>query len=154
VNRSTNRIITSHAGSFHRPDDLRDIMAARRDGDPFDDALAKKVRDSIAWAVKQQAECGVDVVNDGEYTKRSWQTYSRGRLAGLEQRPLQRGEDPLYGSIVGREMSQFPEFFAEPRPSTGGTPANMPAAAAAPQGVFCVGPVKYIGQAEVQRDIE
>jgi len=154
VNRSTNRIITSHAGSFHRPDDLRDIMAARRDGDPFDDALAKKVRDSIAWALKQQAECGVDVVNDGEYTKRSWQTYSLGRLAGLEQRPLQRGEDPLYGSIVGREMSQFPEFFAEPRPSTGGTPANMPAAAAAPQGVFCVGPVKYIGQAEVQRDIE
>lgn len=158
MKRSTNRILTSHAGSLHRPDDLRDIMAARKDGDPFDDALAQQVKAAVAWVVKEQAANGVDVVNDGEYTKRSWQTYSRGRLAGLEQRPLQQGEDPLYGSIVGREMGLFPDFFAMPRGSFGGTPANanQPPApiGTQPGGVFCIGPVKYIGQEEVQRDID
>jgi len=156
MKRSTHRIITSHAGSLHRPDDLLDIMAARRDGDPFDEALAARVKDAIIWVVRQQADCGVDVVNDGEYTKRSWQTYARGRLAGLEQRALQPGEEPLYGSITGREVRLFPDFFAQPRPSTGGTPANVASASGGPSpaGVFCVGPVEYTGQDEVQRDID
>ena len=38
MKRSTDRILTSHAGSLHRPDDLREIMAKRQDGEPFDDA--------------------------------------------------------------------------------------------------------------------
>lgn len=155
MKRSTNRIITSHAGSLHRPDDLRDIMAARRDGDPFDDALAARVKEAIAWVVREQAANGVDVVNDGEYTKRSWQTYARGRLGGVEQRPLAPGENPQYGSIMNREARIFPEFFAQPRAGFGGTPSNVQSGGGfAQQGVFCIGPITYIGQGAVQRDIE
>ncbi len=40
MKRSTDRILTSHAGSLHRPEDLRQTMAARRDGEPFDEALS------------------------------------------------------------------------------------------------------------------
>src|SRR6266567_5700773 len=111
MKRSTDRILTSHAGSLHRPDDLRETMAARQDSDPFDAALERRVKDAVAEVVRLQAENGVDVVNDGEYSKRSWQTYSRGRLSGIEQRPLKPGEDPAYGSILARESKFFPDFF-------------------------------------------
>lgn len=151
MKRSTDRILTSHAGSLHRPDDLREIMAARRDGDPFDAVLEARVGDAVKEVVRLQAENGLDVVNDGEYTKRSWQTYSRGRLSGLEFRPLREGEDPSYGSITARESRYFPEFFAEGLAGFGRRPAA--AANARGQGVFCVGPLRYIGQQEYQRDI-
>src|SRR5262249_54011424 len=65
VKRSTSRILTSHAGSLHRPDDLRATMAARRDGAPFDAALEARVREAVQEVVRLQAENGVDVVNDG-----------------------------------------------------------------------------------------
>ncbi|HEX3245784.1 MAG TPA: cobalamin-independent methionine synthase II family protein [Chloroflexota bacterium] len=155
MKRSENRILLSHAGSLHRPDDLRDMMATRKDGEPFDDDLAARVKEAVAWVVREQANNGVDVVNDGEYTKRSWQTYARGRLGGVEQRPLVEGEDPMYGSIINRESRLFPEFFKTARQGFGGTPANVQSGGGfAQQGVFCVGPVTYVGRDEVQRDIE
>ena len=104
--------------------------------------------------MRLQVENGIDVVNDGEYTKPSWQTYSRGRLGGLEFRELRAGEDPNYGAITNRESKVFPEFF---EPGLGGfgqasRPANAPRPPA--QGVFCVGPLTYIGQEEYKRDIQ
>jgi methionine synthase II (cobalamin-independent) len=51
---------------------LRDQMAARKDGEPFDDELAARVKEAVAWVVKEQEKNGVDIVNDGEYTQRSW----------------------------------------------------------------------------------
>ena len=130
MKRSTDRILTSHAGTLHRPDDLRATMAARRDGEPFDAALSARIKDGVNEVVRLQAENGVDVVNDGEYTKRSWQTYARGRLEGLEFRPLGDDDDPAYGSITARESKVFPEFFA--RLGHGGPAA--PGGPASPRG--------------------
>src|ERR1700710_1314304 len=101
-------------------------MASRRDGDPFDAELVERVRTAVHEVVRLQAENGVDVVNDGEYTKRSWQTYSRGRLAGLEFRSLRDGDDPNYGSITARESRYFPEFFALGPPGFGGRTPSVP----------------------------
>jgi 5-methyltetrahydropteroyltriglutamate--homocysteine methyltransferase len=153
LKRSTDRILTSHAGSLHRPEDLRATMAARRDGDPFDAALEARVRDAVNEVVRLQAENGVDIVNDGEYTKRSWQSYSRGRLSGLELRPLRDGEDPAYGSITARESRYFPEFFAQGLAGFGRRQQPAAPLAATREGVFCVGPLQYIGQQEYMRDI-
>jgi 5-methyltetrahydropteroyltriglutamate--homocysteine methyltransferase len=153
MKRSTDRIITSHAGSLHRPEDLRQTMAARRDGEPFDQALSQRIRQAVKDVVRLQHENGVDVVNDGEYTKRSWQTYSRGRLAGLEFRALKEGEDPSYGAITKRESKFFPEFFAQGLAGFGRRQPSVPTPPV-PQGVFCTGPLTYIGQEEYKRDIE
>lgn len=129
-------------------------MAARRDGDPFDDELEARVADAVKEVVRLQADNGVDIVNDGEYTKRSWQTYSRGRLSGIEQRPLGERDDPNYGSITARESRYFPEFFAEGLAGFGRRrPQPAASLAATREGVFCVGPLKYIGQQEYTRDI-
>ena len=154
MKRSSDRILTSHAGSLHRPADLRETMAARRDTDPFDEALAQRVRDAVHEVVRLQAENGVDVVNDGEYSKRSWQTYSRGRLSGLEQRPLRSGEDPAYGSITARESRVFPEFFQRGMAGFGRLAGVQSGGGFAQEGVFCVGPLRYIGQEQCRRDIE
>jgi 5-methyltetrahydropteroyltriglutamate--homocysteine methyltransferase len=87
------------------------------------------------------------VVNDGEYTKRSWQTYARGRLGGIEHRPVAPGAGPGNLSITGREVKVFPEYFAS-------LPQGAAGAGFARESVYCVGPVTYIGQEETKRDIE
>jgi 5-methyltetrahydropteroyltriglutamate--homocysteine methyltransferase len=155
MKRSTDRILLSHAGSLHRPDDLRQTMQARRDDDPMDDALKARIKDSVNWVVRQQVECGVDVVNDGEYTKRSWQSYARGRLSGLDYHTPKPGE-VFRGSITAREETVFPEYFESLRAGT--TRPGFGAAAAgggmAAEGIYCVGPVKYTGQEAIQMDID
>jgi 5-methyltetrahydropteroyltriglutamate--homocysteine methyltransferase len=123
-------------------------MQRRRDDQPFDEALANRIKEGVQEVVRLQAENGVDVVNDGEYTKRSWQTYARGRLQGLEVKPLGPDDDPAYGSITARESRVFPEFFATSQ-ARGVQAGQRPR-----EGVFAVGPLKYIGQQETQRDIE
>jgi 5-methyltetrahydropteroyltriglutamate--homocysteine methyltransferase len=49
VKRSTERILTTHAGSLARPDDLRDLLVARDTGRPYDQAaLASRTRSAVA----------------------------------------------------------------------------------------------------------
>ncbi len=148
MKRSTDRILTSHAGSLHRPDDLRETMQRRRDDEPIDDALAARIKEAVNEVIRLQVQNGVDVINDGEYTKRSWQTYARGRLSGIESRELGAKDDPMYGSIIARESRVFPEFFAR------STAPGVQAAQGPREGVFAVGPLQYTGAAETQRDIQ
>jgi len=64
---STDRILTTHAGSLPRPPDLREMVLAKANGTPYDPAaLDARLRSAVAETVQRQAECGIDVVNDGE----------------------------------------------------------------------------------------
>jgi len=65
MKRSTNRILTTHAGSLTRPDDLIELyrMNAPRD------TLEPRLNSAVAEVVRPQAEAGIDVVNDGEFGK-------------------------------------------------------------------------------------
>jgi 5-methyltetrahydropteroyltriglutamate--homocysteine methyltransferase len=91
MRRSTERILTTHAGSLPRPDDLRDILLAKDEGRPYDQAqFAIRVRSAVAEVVQRQIAAGLDIINDGELSKRSFSTYARERLSGLEEpRPPQ-----------------------------------------------------------------
>ena len=147
MKRSTDRILLSHAGSLWRPDDLREAMQKRKDGDPFDAAFAAQVKAGVNEVVRLQKESGVDQVNDGEYTKRSWQTYARGRLGGIVQRERKPGETGGMLGITAREETVFPDYFARNAgPGGAGGFGALP--------VFCEGPIVYQGQEETKRDIE
>ena len=146
MHRSTDRILQSHAGSLHRPPALQDAMRNHKDGDPFDDNLEKLVRDGIFEVVQLQAENGVDVVNDGEYSKSSWQTYARGRLTGIEMRQIPEGEVGTL-PITAREQLSFPDYF-------GSLISGFAGGGFRNQGVYAVGPLGYRGQTEVERDIK
>jgi 5-methyltetrahydropteroyltriglutamate--homocysteine methyltransferase len=95
MKRSTDRILTSHAGNLPRPLDLWQMLLDRDAGKDVDEAaLERRIREAVAEAVRRQVAAGIDIVNDGEQSKRSWQTYASTRLAGLEQRAGQgRVED-------------------------------------------------------------
>ena len=67
MKRSTDRILTTHAGSLPRPEGLRDIVAAKNAGQPYDEAdLSKRLQSGVADIVKEQVGSGIDIVNDGE----------------------------------------------------------------------------------------
>ena len=91
MKRSTERILTTHVGSLVKPDDLQMMINAREAGDAYDAAaLDARIGTAISDVVRKQAEVGVDVVNDGEFSKSSWGAYFRGRLTNVEARPGQR----------------------------------------------------------------
>ena len=77
MKQSTDRILTTHVGSLPRPDDT----------DRGNEAGAA-LRQLVADVVAQQRDIGIDVINEGEYTKGGdWLSYVDNRFAGFEARP-------------------------------------------------------------------
>src|SRR5205085_9768861 len=74
------------------------------------------LRESIDEVVRKQAEVGIDIVSDGEFSKgRNWAFYVHDRLSGVATRPLTPDEakDPLTSAGGGQDRVAFPEFYAE-----------------------------------------
>jgi 5-methyltetrahydropteroyltriglutamate--homocysteine methyltransferase len=64
---STDRIITTHAGSLPRPPELLKLVRAKVAGQPYDEKeLAAEVTRSVEAVTKRQADLDLDVVSDGE----------------------------------------------------------------------------------------
>jgi 5-methyltetrahydropteroyltriglutamate--homocysteine methyltransferase len=151
MQRSTDRILVTHAGSLPRPDDLITLNRER----PGDQSTEARLRSAVAEVVKQQASVGVDVVNDGEFGKPTtdavdygaWATYVHDRLSGFERRDvtMQSALKEIMGD--SRDRRDFPGFYAHAAASRG-TPPDRPL-----QRAVNVGPIRYTGHALVQRDI-
>jgi 5-methyltetrahydropteroyltriglutamate--homocysteine methyltransferase len=139
MNRSTSRILTTHAGSLPRPAELLDMIQAKERGETIDEAAqAARVRDAVKAIVKKQIELGIDVIDDGEYSKPSFVTYVNERLGGFEVDKEAPHRSPWAGS---REALSFPEFYAQTHV---GSRQNR---------MVCTGPVTYKGHAQLKRDI-
>jgi 5-methyltetrahydropteroyltriglutamate--homocysteine methyltransferase len=148
--RSTDRILTTHAGSLPRSDDLKRMVYARADGQTYNlTALSQRLKSEVAEVVAKQVACGVDSVNDGELGKTNFTNYVRERLAGFEARPLGSARGPKPLSIAGRELTKFPEYFAAGGRGFGAFAGSGPSQAQ----VYCVGPLKYAGHAALKEDI-
>ena len=144
MKRSTDRILTTHVGSLIRPQALQDILRAKQAGQPYDQAAYEKcLKQSVADVVSRQADIGVDIVSDGEFGKAiSWNQYVVERLSGFELRAIPAGYRP---GVPGADRTRFKEFYAELDVREPMANAKM---------VACVGPVKYIGQDILRRDID
>ena len=148
MKRSTDRILTTFAGSLARPAGLLDLMTTRERGQPYDQAAYDSaVNDAVADVVRQQVEAGVDIVCDGEQGKPGFFTYVAERLSGFESVTDQPDSGPWAGS---RETLAFPEFYAWFARGPGGSGIRR---IAAPFALVCKGPITYRGQEAVQRDI-
>ena len=145
MRRSDHRILTTHAGRLDGPPELmklsRDVMA----GHVADvNALRPAVQRGIVDVIRRQAGAGVDVISDGEVGKFGFGslTYYGRRLSGLTTRPLKPGEAPFM-ALETNERIEFAEFYKDlqflPSPS---------------ERVVCSGAVTYIGQQEIQTDIQ
>jgi 5-methyltetrahydropteroyltriglutamate--homocysteine methyltransferase len=139
---STNRIMTAHAGSLPRPDDLREMLVAKANGEPYDaGALDRRLKSAVAETVRHQAQCGLDCINDGELSKTNFTDYVRWRIAGYASRP---SAGPRRLSITARDETKFAGYFAaNPRARPVGPP-TMP---------VCVEKLRYTGQADLAADL-
>ena len=115
--QNADRILTTHVGSLIRPPKLIDFWRAIEDGKPYDQAAFEAcLTESVAEVVRQQAEAGIDIVSDGEFSKGvNWAFYIFKRLSGIMVRPATPEEikDPMSSMRGGRDVQAFPEFYAE-----------------------------------------
>ena len=170
--KSSDRILTSHAGSLPRPEDLIELNRKRLDEEDYDqDQYAEELRQATIEVVGRQAEIGIDLPNDGEYGHTmgakvdygAWWSYSFQRLGGLGLW-TDMGHVPAAPAESTIELSSFPErrdwnLFAEAYadPDSGiAVKAKSRADDPDQPGMslpVVEGPLTYTGQAEVERDI-
>jgi 5-methyltetrahydropteroyltriglutamate--homocysteine methyltransferase len=141
MKRSTDRILTTHCGSLPRPADLVELLLTRDQGKLADAAgFESRVRAAVAECVRLQQARGLDVVNDGEWSKPDYSTYVKDRLTGFD------GPETSQAAMVttSRDMADFPEYG--PYRSRGGlSEISRP---------MCNGPIAWKDFAAVQRDID
>src|SRR5262245_9326869 len=108
MQRSHDRILTTHAGSLPRPIDLLEAMQQRDGGLPMDPrAHAERVRRAVSDVVRKQLDLGIDIVDDGEMSKPSFVTYVNDRLGGFERSTTAAGSP--WGA--SKEAASFPQFY-------------------------------------------
>ena len=142
MQRSKNRILTTHAGSLPRPTDILQMMRAKSRGEPIEEkVLAARVRESVAEIVHKQVDLGVDVIDDGEFSKPSFVTYVRERLSGLEPLPGARPN----AWLASREAITFPDYYKAQE-------ASAPRARQIQ--MACTAPLTYKGQNQLNTDLD
>jgi 5-methyltetrahydropteroyltriglutamate--homocysteine methyltransferase len=130
MKRSTQKVLTTHVGSL-----------------PYQEEA------TVEWVVRRQRELGLDLVNEGEYTKGGdWLSYVETRFGGFEPRPPAPGAVPLIAQ--GRDREAFADFYRYAAEK--GTLFYAPGEQikrVRPIWV-CTGPITYTGQAALAKEIE
>jgi len=128
MKRSEKKILTTHVGSL-----------------PYEGG-------DVRWVVEKQRELGLDLINEGEYTKGGdWLSYVEARFGGFEPRQPPPGTVPLIAQ--GKDREAFAEFYKYA--SEKGTLFYSPGEQikrVRPIWV-CTGPVTYTGLGALQREI-
>jgi len=106
MQRSTDRILTTHVGALQRPPELSQEMAKHGQ---WSAAAQEQLRSAVADVVRRQLAIGINLVNDGEFGKTMWVSYARDRLDGIEGRDTAPAGE---GMITGRDRNEFPGFYA------------------------------------------
>ena len=148
---SPDRILATHVGSLIRPPKLVEFFRLIEDGKSYDEAAYERcLTESVEEIVRQQAEAGVDIVSDGEFSKGvNWAFYIHKRLKGITVRPAtpEEAKDPMASMGGGQDRVAFPEFYAEYDIASGlGKRLG--------RRIIVNGPLAYGGQAEIARDIK
>ena len=108
MRRSSERIITTHAGSLPRPTDLLDEVVDAQQGKSIDEkAHAARLRTAVKEIVTKQIELGIDVIDDGEFGKPDFAGYVNARLSGFSPGNFEVGGAPR------RDIQHFPQYYEE-----------------------------------------
>jgi 5-methyltetrahydropteroyltriglutamate--homocysteine methyltransferase len=124
MQRSSERILTTHVGSLPRSQAVTDVVFGREQGMVTDAVAADRViADAVAAVVRRQVETGIDVVSDGEMGKISYATYIADRFSGFA------GDTPRE---PGQDLVEFPGLLR--KLAAGGSTAKY-------RRPRCVGPI-------------
>lgn len=127
------RIQTTHTGSLPRPPELAELVLKYDRHELADQGqLQSAVEQAVRDVVRKQVDIGIDIVSDGEYSKASYVTYVKERLAGFDGAP----RNPM---ARRPEREEFPDYER-----SGPAPIQFPTNN---------GPVDLRDTAAVRRDI-
>ncbi len=143
MKRSTSsKILTTHVGSLPRADGPN----------RFGSENAAALRQAVADVVARQRALGIDVINEGEYTKGGdWLAYMDNRLSGFAARPPSGGKPVI---LQGKDREEFADFYRYA--SERGTLFYEPGGQmkhSRPHWV-AISPVSYRGETDLQREID
>jgi 5-methyltetrahydropteroyltriglutamate--homocysteine methyltransferase len=142
---STDRILTTHAGSIGRPPALVELLRQRESGEAVDPTLFNKTAlGAITDVVDRQIDAGIDVINDGEQARPSFHDYIFERLTGFERR--QKPAGTANPRATSREYIAFPEFYADKARGAAVEGGSLDEG-------HCIGPVTYRGHDAVVEDV-
>jgi 5-methyltetrahydropteroyltriglutamate--homocysteine methyltransferase len=145
--KSEKRIMVTHAGTLPRPEDVTKLLYARAAGASVDaNVVNGKVKDVVADVVRQQADIGIDSINDGEISKANFTFYIRERLSGITTRDVEPGKGPPRLNISGRDEIEFPTYFAKGLGTFSDANPN--------RRIFCSGKIDYTGATALKNDID
>ena len=131
-------IPTTHVGSLPRPPSVTPLLAGREDGTRFDRVeFDAAMRAGVAEVVADQAAIGIDIVSDGEMSKITYSTYVKDRMTGFA------GDTPRLPAL---DLAPYPELRGRMAAASGGAQSF--------QRQSCVGPVTYVGHADLTADID
>jgi 5-methyltetrahydropteroyltriglutamate--homocysteine methyltransferase len=142
MQRSSSKILTTHVGSLP-------LLSLDKGVGAGDDTHLKE---DVAAIVAHQRSIGVDVVNEGEYAKGGdWLRYMQKRFGGFTDIEAPEGK-PLIEQ--GKDREAFADFYkyASERGTLFYTPGAQIAKKRPVQA--CTGPVSYVGQAELEKEID
>jgi 5-methyltetrahydropteroyltriglutamate--homocysteine methyltransferase len=102
MQKSNDRILTTHVGSLPRNPTLADLLIRQEQGEKIDQAeLDRQAELAVRHVIQKQLEAGVDIGNDGEQPRIGFQTYVPQRMRGFggeSKRP------------TPWDMREFPDF--------------------------------------------
>jgi 5-methyltetrahydropteroyltriglutamate--homocysteine methyltransferase len=102
MHTSTDRILTTHAGSIPRGEPLGQMLIDEEAGKPVDNsALESNIGLRVSHVLEKQAEAGIDIINDGEQGRVGFQTYVTQRMSGFGGVSKRR---------YGKEFIEYPQF--------------------------------------------
>ncbi len=142
MQRSVAKILTTHVGSLP--------FLSLDKGVAIGDEL--HLADDVAAIVARQREIGIDIINEGEYAKGGdWLRYMQNRFGGFTEIAV-GDEKPLIER--GKDREQFADFYKYA--TERGTLFYSPGAQIAKKRPVqaCTGPVTYVGQAELKKEID
>ncbi|MBN9107515.1 MAG: cobalamin-independent methionine synthase II family protein [Pseudonocardia sp.] len=144
MQRSDDRILTTHVGSLARPRDLLEVMREKEHGRPYDvEGYAKRVTAAVDEVVREQVSAGIDVVTDGEMSKVSFLTYVKDRLTGFDTGTGEKLMPPSWQV----EIDAFPGYYADYLGKYKDQVSPMTT-------MVCTGPIAYDGHAQLQTDVD
>jgi 5-methyltetrahydropteroyltriglutamate--homocysteine methyltransferase len=112
MRRSTDYFLSSHGGNLPRP---AEFDAKLSNFDKYKDEIAVELPVAVQWVVDKQMECGVDIINDGEYVKAAdggnYGGYIHSRIKGYNMVDRPADWKPKRASVGERDRRDFPGFY-------------------------------------------
>jgi 5-methyltetrahydropteroyltriglutamate--homocysteine methyltransferase len=139
MQRSTDRILTTHAGSLPRPRALAALHTARFSGAQIDETtLDQAVEEATRAVIARQIESGLSVINNGELGRESFFTYVQHRMTGFGG----AGTRPIMGDLL-----RYPGSLERRRQAAGtGERVDLLKAPKA------IAPVHYVNAAPIEEE--